>query len=229
MRARRQRRLGELILQEGSIPAPDPAALTTALLQGIRQEGLACLPWTNELRAWQARVQFLRRVEGPGSTWPDVSDAALLDGLETWLAPFVRRVLSLEQLQRTDLQGSLQGLLSWDQQRALDRLAPTHLTVPSGSRIRVDYESQDAPILAVRLQEMFGCRETPTVAGGRVPVVLHLLSPAGRPAQVTQDLVGFWRTSYQEVKKDLRGRYPKHHWPDNPLEAAPTRRTRHRG
>jgi ATP-dependent helicase HrpB len=133
---------------------------------------------------------------------------------------------TLERVQRVNLTQPLQSLLSWEQRRDLDRLAPTHLTVPSGSTLRIDYDTADLPVLAVRLQEMFGCKETPRVAGGKVPVLLHLLSPAKRPVQVTQDLAGFWTGSYHDVRKELRGRYPKHHWPDDPLTAPPTAKSK---
>ncbi|MEW6246034.1 MAG: ATP-dependent helicase HrpB [Nitrospirota bacterium] len=228
VQARRQRRLGELVLADQPISHPAPAQITATLLQGLRRMGLASLPWTKELRQWRARVAFLRRVEGAASGWPDVSDEALFDGLEHWLGPFLDGVTRLDALQRLDLAGPLQALLTREQQRRLDRLAPTHLVVPSGSRIRLDYEAGDVPVLPVRLQEMFGCRETPRIADGKVPVMVHLLSPAGRPVQVTQDLGNFWASGYRDVRKELRGRYPKHHWPDDPLAARPTSRTSRR-
>ena len=223
--ARKQRRLGTLVLRDQAFAKADPAAVTASLIQGIRRQGSACLPWTDELRQWQARIQFLREVAGSDAGWPDVSDQALLAGLEDWLAPSLAGLTRLEQVRRMALRGPLDSLLTGELRKKLDRLAPTHLTVPSGSRLRLDYSSRANPILAVRLQEMFGCRETPRIADGKVPILLHLLSPAGRPVQVTQDLAGFWRTGYQEVKKELRGRYPKHSWPDDPLGATPTRRT----
>ncbi|MEW6543422.1 MAG: ATP-dependent helicase HrpB [Nitrospirota bacterium] len=226
--ARRQRQLGALTLRDQPLPNPEPAQVAAALLFGIRQAGIEALPWTRELRQWQARVRLLRRVQGPASGWPDLSDAALTARLEEWLAPHLAGMTKLAQVQRLDLTGLLHALLTWEQQRQLDRLAPTHLTVPSGSRLRVDYESGEQPVLAVKLQELFGCRDTPRLADGRVPVTLHLLSPAGRPVQVTQDLAGFWTSAYQDVRKELRGRYPKHPWPDDPLTAAPTRRTKPR-
>lgn len=223
--ARRQRRLGALVLDDRPLPDPDPATVTAALLAGIRQAGLPVLPWTDQLRAWQARVQFLRRIEG--TRWPDVGDEHLLATLEDWLAPFLGGMSRLTHLQKLPLQAALHSLLPYELQRGLETHAPTHVAVPSGSRIAVDY-SADPPVLAVRLQEMFGMRETPRLAGGRVPVLLHLLSPARRPVQVTRDLAGFWRNTYHEVKKDLRGRYPKHHWPDDPLQAEATRRAKPR-
>jgi ATP-dependent helicase HrpB len=225
VRARRQRRLSQLVLDDRGLPDPDPHQVAAALLVGIREAGAACLPWSVELRQWQARVSFLRRLD---NAWPDVSDAALLQTLEQWLEPFLMGITSLAQVRRLDLVTPLASLLSRTQRQELDRLAPAQLTVPSGSRIRIDYENDESPVLAVRLQEMFGCQETPRVGGGKVPVMVHLLSPAGRPVQVTKDLASFWRSAYQDVKKELRGRYPRHHWPDDPLTAAPTHRTKRR-
>jgi ATP-dependent helicase HrpB len=199
--------------------------VTAALLSGIRRAGLSRLFWTNELLQWRARVLFVRRSEGAAG-WPDLSDQALLNDLETWLGPFVQGMKSLAQVRRLDLVEPLESLLSWAQRKDLERLAPTHLMVPSGSRIRLDYEAGEQPVLSVKLQEMFGCQETPLIGGGKVPVMLHLLSPAGRPVQVTKDLASFWASAYQEVKKELRGRYPKHPWPDDPLKAAATKRTK---
>jgi len=198
------------------------------LLQGIRKTGIDALPWTKELLQWRARVQFLRRVEGSASSWPDVSTSALLDTLEQWLKPFVAGITRLDHAHRLDLAGALQALLTWQQRALLDRMAPTHMNVPSGSRLPIDYQDTTVPVLAVRLQEMFGCEDTPRIGDGTVPVMVHLLSPAGRPVQVTQDLKSFWRSGYVEVRKELRGRYPKHHWPDDPLTAQPTRRIKKR-
>lgn len=228
VQALRQRRLGGLILSQRSLPKPDSSLIATALLQGLRQAGLNALAWTPELRQWQARVQFLRRTEGSDSSWPDLSDDALLQTLDQWLGPYLQGITTLDRVKRIDLHQPLQALLTWDLQRQLEHLAPTHLAVPSGSNIRVDYESGDIPILAVRLQELFGCQDTPRVAGGKVPVMLHLLSPAKRPVQVTKDLASFWANAYQEVRKELRGRYPKHSWPDNPLTAPPTAKAKRR-
>ena len=225
VRARRQRRWGQLILEDRATHEPDPAQVTAALFVGLRRVGLATLPWTKEQQQWRARVAFLHRVD---SSWPDLSDEALMNTLEHWLGPFVTGYSSLAQLRRMDLQDPLDSLLTWQQRQELSRLAPTHITVPSGSHVRVDYEQGDSPVLAVRLQEMFGCQDTPRIAGGRVPVMVHLLSPASRPVQVTKDLASFWRSAYQEVKKELRGRYPRHHWPDDPLSAQPTNRTKRR-
>jgi len=221
--ANREQRLGQLILEERRLPQPNSELVVAALLKGIRINGLSCLPWTKTHHNWQARVQFLRRVMGPETDWPDVSNDTLLKTFEIWLAPYLTGISSLAQLKRLDLTWPLHALLPTEQRRNIDTLAPTHLTIPSGSRIALDYESGEIPILAVRLQELFGMTETPFVANGKVPVVIHLLSPARRPVQATQDLKSFWETGYVEVKKELKGRYPKHFWPDDPLQASPTR------
>ena len=190
----------------------------------IRERGLELLPWTPVLRQWQARVMLLRRTfEGdPACPWPRVSDGELLATLEDWLGPYLDEVSRMQHLVRLDLATCLHALLPWPLPRELERLAPTRYTVPSGARVRIDY-GESPPVLAVRLQEMFGCRETPRIAQGRVRLRLHLLSPARRPLQITQDLEGFWRSGYAQVRKEMRGRYPKHHWPEDPLSAAPQR------
>jgi ATP-dependent helicase HrpB len=167
-------------------------------------------------------------VQGPEAGWADVSDNQLLQTLEQWLSPYLTNLTSLEQLKTIDLTWPLHALLSQEQRRNFETLAPTHLTVPTGSHIMLDYHSGDIPILAVRLQELFGMTKTPTLANGKVPVLIHLLSPARRPVQVTQDLTSFWATGYQEVKKELKGRYPKHYWPNDPLQSPPTRGTKKR-
>ncbi|HSR43114.1 MAG TPA: ATP-dependent helicase C-terminal domain-containing protein, partial [Longimicrobiales bacterium] len=227
VRARRRRMLGALVLEEAPLAEPDPAAVVAALLEGIREEGLQVLPWSTETRQLRRRLAFLHGLDR--ERWPDASRRALEAELDGWLGPFLRGFRSLDDLGRLDLAEALLSGLSWDERRDLDNLAPTHLEVPSGSKIRLDYSDPEAPALAVRLQEVFGLTETPRIAGGRVPVTMKLLSPARRPVQVTRDLESFWRDAYFEVRKDLRGRYPKHDWPENPLEAQPTRRTRPRG
>jgi ATP-dependent helicase HrpB len=216
-------RLGELILKESRLHKPDPEVVLATLLVGIRNHGISCLPWSKAQRHWQSRVQFLRRVLGPEPAWPDVRDNVLLQTLESWLAPYLTDITSLSQVQRVDLTWPLQALLSAEQRRVFETMAPTHLAVPTGSRIALDYDSGEIPILAVRLQEVFGMTETPTVANGQIPVLIHLLSPARRPVQVTQDLTSFWKSGYAEVKKELKGRYPKHFWPEDPRQAPPTR------
>jgi ATP-dependent helicase HrpB len=228
VRATRQRRFGSLILAEQGLSKPDPSMMSAALLQGVRQAGLDKLAWTTELRQWRARVGFLRRTEGQESRWPDLSDEALLRTLDDWLGPFLSGITTLDRVTRLDLAQPLHALLSWEQSRQLEQWAPTHLTVPSGSNVRVEYETPDLPILAVRLQELFGCKDTPRLVNGTVPVMLHLLSPAKRSVQITKDLAGFWTNTYQEVRKELRGRYPKHSWPDDPLTAPPTAKTKRR-
>jgi len=228
VRASRQRQLWSLVLAEQSLSKPEPSLIVTALLQGLAEKGLDQLAWTAELQQWRARVQFLRRMTGPESPWPDLSNEHLLQTLDTWLGPYLDGFTTLERVKRLDLTTPLHALLTWEQQRQLERLAPAQITVPSGSHVRLDYESSDLPVLAVRLQEMFGCTDTPRVLDGKVPVMLHLLSPARRPVQVTKDLASFWKSAYVEVKKELRGRYPKHHWPDDPLTAPPTAKAKRR-
>ena len=230
LRAERQRRIGELVLSREALTGLDEAARGRALLGLVRRKGLELLPWTPELRQWQARVALLRSLdlEQKGtSEWPDLSDAALLATLEGWLLPYLGKVSRLSHFANLDLPGVLAGLLPWPLPQRLDELAPKHLQVPSGSRIAIDY-SESPPVLAVRLQELFGLAATPRIAGGRQGVLLHLLSPARRPVQVTQDLASFWANTYAEVKKDLKGRYPKHYWPDDPLVAEPTARAKPR-
>jgi ATP-dependent helicase HrpB len=222
--ARRQRRLGALLLKDEPLPDAPLERVTAAMLDGIRALGLSALPWTREAETLRRRVLFLRRHEG--ETWPDLSDPALLSMLDRWLAPHLTGITRAQHLARLDLAAILRGALSWPQQEALDRLAPTHVQVPSGSRLPIDYAAGDIPVLAVRLQEMFGARDTPAVLDGRVKLLLHLLSPAGRPLQVTRDLAGFWGGSYPAIRSEMRGRYPRHPWPDNPLAALPTARAK---
>ncbi len=230
LRAERQRKVGELILAREPLTGLDDDARARALLDLVRRKGLELLPWTPELRQWQARVALLRQLDlatGGDSEWPDLSDAALLAGLEQWLQPYLGKVTRLSHFAQLDLSSIVRNLLPWPLPQRLDEWAPMHLSVPSGSSIRLDY-SEHPPILAVRLQELFGLAETPRIAQGRLQVKLHLLSPARRPVQVTQDLANFWRSTYSEVKKDLKGRYPKHYWPDDPLVAEATARAKPR-
>jgi ATP-dependent helicase HrpB len=221
-----RRRLGALLIEER--PAKDLGSdeRQAAMIAGIRAMGLASLPWTKAGETLRQRVALLRRVAG--ESWPDWSDEALLATLGTWLGPFLGKSSRRAHLSDLDISEALLASLDWAQRKALDTLAPTHVEVPTGNRIALDY-SVDPPVLAVRLQEMFGCRDTPALAGGKVRVVLHLLSPARRPVQVTQDLAGFWRGTYKDVKRDLKGQYPRHVWPDDPLVAAPTARAKPRG
>ena len=223
--ARRELKLGALTLRSEPLNKPDSQQVLQALLKGIRKQGLDCLPWTKPLKRWQERVCFLRRISGDEQQWPDATDEGLASHPMQWLAPYLTGMTRLRDLNRVELKAALFSMLPYRQHQLLDELAPTHLAVPSGSRIPIDY-SGDAPVLAVRLQEMFGLARTPSVAGGRQPLLIHLLSPAGRPVQITQDLAGFWQSGYQEVKKELKGRYPKHYWPDDPLQAQATARVR---
>jgi ATP-dependent helicase HrpB len=223
--ARRRTRLGAVTLREAPLANPDPGRVADALLEHVRRQGLGVLPWSDESHRLRFRLAFIRHLE---PSWPDVSDEALLSTLEEWLAPHVHGIRRAEELADLDVGRLLMNQVGWERLALLDEGAPAHLRVPSGSRIPVDYSDPGAPVLAVRMQEMFGLQETPRVGFGRIPVTLHLLSPAGRPVQVTRDLAGFWRNTYLDVRKDLKGRYPRHDWPDDPLAAEPTRRTRAR-
>ncbi|MDI9780637.1 ATP-dependent helicase HrpB [Pseudomonas putida] len=231
LRAERQTKVGELVLAREPLPGLDDEARAKALLGLVRRKGLNLLTWTPELRQWQARVALLRQLDldkDGHSEWPDLGDEALLATLEDWLQPYLGKVSRLSHFAALDLPSILRNLLPWPLPQRLEEWAPAHLAVPSGSNIRLDY-SEHPPILAVRLQELFGLADTPRIAQGRQQVKLHLLSPARRPVQVTQDLANFWRTTYAEVKKDLKGRYPKHYWPDDPLVAEATARAKPRG
>ncbi|MBU7317433.1 ATP-dependent helicase HrpB [Paenibacillus oleatilyticus] len=225
VRARKREKLGVLTLREAPVEAPDPEQVLNALPEGIVAEGLSMLPWTKAAKQLRERIGFMHQVD---PAWPDVSDEALLAGLKEWLGPHLYGLKSRDDLQRLSMAAILDGMLPWPQRQQLDDFVPTHITVPSGSRIPVDYSDPASPVLAVRLQELFGLRETPRIGGGKVPLLLHLLSPAHRPVQVTRDLASFWQDAYFEVKKDLKGRYPKHVWPDDPLTALPTNRAKPR-
>lgn len=217
---RRVERLGAIVLRAAPVRGGHPAAATELLIQRVREAGLASLPWGDTALRLRQRLAFLHRVDG---TWPDVDDAALLTRADEWLRGPLLRAEGFADVDPADLVAGLLGLLDWRQRAALEEAAPSHLQVPSGSRIPVDYADPGRPVLAVRVQEVFGWSETPRLAGGRVPVTLELLSPARRPVQVTRDLAGFWRTGWAEVRKEMRGRYPRHDWPEDPARAAPTR------
>jgi ATP-dependent helicase HrpB len=222
--ARRIRRLDALLLEDEPRPAGDDERVIAAMLAGVRQLGIQSLPWDAESRGLQARLEFVRALQRQDlGSWPASDDAALTASLERWLAPYLAGITRREHLARLPLTEALRARLGAAQQRALETLAPRELLVPSGSRIRIDYADANAPCISVRLQEVFGLIDTPRIADGAVAVTFKLLSPAQRPVQITRDLAGFWRSSYVEVRKDMRGRYPRHHWPDNPLEAQPTR------
>ncbi|WP_438350237.1 ATP-dependent helicase HrpB [Paenibacillus sp. FA6] len=225
VKARRRWMLGSLLIKEQPYAKPPEEDIANALLEGIKQEGLQLLPWNKVSIQFRQRLQFMHTLTP--SEWPEVTDDALLATLKDWLLLSIYGMKNRNDLQRLQLTSIIeQNLLSWDQRRDLDHKAPTHMTVPSGSRIPIDYSAPLQPIVAVRLQEMFGLQDTPRIGGGRVPLTLHLLSPAQRPVQVTSDLSSFWRGTYFEVKKELKVRYPKHYWPDEPLDAVATRRVK---
>lgn len=223
VKKRRRTLLGALVLKASGHEKPSPEEVADVLLEVIASEGVEILPWEKGTVQLRQRLLFMHALY---PEFPDVTDAALISNLNEWLSPYIQGMRNLRDLQRIPLAQALEGMLDWNQRQALEREAPTHIKVPSGSRIPVDYSNPTAPVLAVRLQEMFGQLDTPRIGGGRVPVLLHLLSPARRPVQVTSDLASFWRSTYFEVKKDLKGRYPKHYWPDDPHQAIPTNRTR---
>ncbi|WP_150268205.1 ATP-dependent helicase HrpB [Paenibacillus tepidiphilus] len=225
VQARRRTRFGALVLKETAHERPTAEEIEEVLLSVIATEGLELLPWDKGAVQLRQRMAFIGRLR---TDWPDMSDEALTAGLGDWLRPYLQGIRNLRDLQRVPLAKALEGMLDWPARQVLEKEAPTHIAVPSGSRVALDYNDPQAPVLAVRLQEMFGALDTPRIGGGKVPVLLHLLSPARRPVQVTSDLASFWRSTYFEVKKDLKGRYPKHYWPDNPLEAIPTSRVRPR-
>jgi ATP-dependent helicase HrpB len=221
----RRERLGAIVLRETASPDPQPLAIADALLSALTTEQGLSLTWSEGASRVRARLAFLHRhVDG----WPDVGDEALRTTAREWLLPHVVGMRRREEVEALDLSALLLSRLSWRQRAELDELAPTHLEVPSGSHIRIDYSDPGAPVLAVRIQELFGLATTPRIARGAVPLTLHLLSPAYRPVQITRDLAGFWHNSYFEVRRELRGRYPKHAWPDDPMRAQPTRRARPR-
>ncbi|MCK7550628.1 ATP-dependent helicase HrpB [Marinobacter goseongensis] len=225
--ARKVRKLGELVLQERALAQVAPELVQRGLLNAIRKKGLESLPWTESSRQWCARVQLLAHT-CPEDGWPDTSEPALLASLEQWLGPFMAGMGRWSDLRRMELMSALNSLLDYPQQQQLQTLAPVALAIPTGQSVRLDYTADNGPVLAAKLQALFGWTETPRVAGGRVPVVIHLLSPAQRPLAVTADLASFWRNIYPEVRKDTRGRYPKHPWPEDPLTAVAQQGTKKR-
>ncbi|GJE59679.1 ATP-dependent RNA helicase HrpB [Methylobacterium trifolii] len=226
LRARALRRLGAVTLGERTLPVPRDAASAAILARGIAGIGLDRLPWTPALTQWRARIRFLRDAEG--TEWPDLSDEALAADVTDWLAPAILGRTSLDGVSADDLGQALHALLPWPLRSRLEAEAPTHVEVPTGSRIPIDYAAEGGPVLAVRVQELFGLDRHPVI-GGRVPLVLHLLSPGHRPVQITRDLPGFWRGSWSAVRSEMRGRYPRHPWPEDPVAAPPTRRAKPRG
>ncbi|MGX7741427.1 ATP-dependent helicase HrpB [Rhodopseudomonas parapalustris] len=227
LRARRRRSLHAITLSEAPLALMPSEQTARVLADGLVAAGLDRLPWSKQLQQWRGRVRFLRKAEG--EPWPDLSDAALAESRETWLVPMLFDKTGLKDVSAGDLSDALMNLLPWELRTRLDREAPTHFEAPTGSNLPIDYEAEQGPTIAVRLQELFGLTAHPSVAGGAVPLVLELLSPAHRPVQVTRDLPGFWRGSYAGVRADLRGRYPRHPWPEDPASAPPTRRAKPKG
>ena len=215
-------RLDALVLESKPLQKIPRDQAKAILLDVIADRGCEYLPWSDAAIEWRTRVICMRLWQ-PDADWPDLADDALIADAGDWLAPYLDGVFSRTALQRIDLLDALRARLTWDQQRKLDDLAPTHVALPSDRRVRLEYRVGEPPVLAAKIQHLFGVRETPRVCGGKVAAVVHLLSPAMRPMQVTQDLAGFWARTYLDVKKDLKGRYPKHYWPDDPFAPAPKR------
>ena len=226
--AERQQCIGAIVLESQTIQNVDKSQRSAALINTVRRKGLDCLSWNNDVREWQSRVTRMRSLEGDDTSYPAVDDAALLDSLEHWLQPYVNDITSLKALKQIDLLPLLVNQLDYKQQQHLEDWLPQKYQVPSGASHHLRYDCEGNPVLSVKLQEMFGCRENPSVAGGRVPLKVELLSPARRPVQVTEDLANFWHNSYASVKKDMAGRYPKHPWPDDPVNAVATAYTKAR-
>jgi len=227
VRAQREERLGRLVLSRERLKEPNADALVAAMLEGICQLGIEALPWSKESSRLRSRMRFMAITFGEEG-WPDVSDEGMLANRQKWLGPWLSGITRAEQLRRLNMKEILRSLLDFKQGKRLEEGAPSHMPLPSGSRAPLDYEPGKAPVLAARVQQMFGYADTPTVAFGRVPVTIHLLSPASRPVQVTQDLKSFWERTYPQVKKELKGRYPKHPWPDDPWNAVATDRVKRR-
>ncbi len=231
LRARRRKTLHAITLSETPMALQPSAETARILADGLVAAGLDRLPWSKPLKQWRDRVMFLRKAEGDTSqhSWPDLSDDALAAQREAWLVPALYDKTALKDVSAGDLSDELMALLPWELRARLEREAPTHFEAPTGTQLAIDYEAEQGPTIAVRLQELFGLNTHPSIAKGAVPLVLELLSPAHRPVQVTRDLPGFWRGSYAAVRSDLRGRYPRHPWPEDPASAVPTRRVKPRG
>jgi ATP-dependent helicase HrpB len=227
LRGRRTRKLGALTLAEQTRPVTSGTETATQLADGIASLGVARLPWSKAQLQLRDRVKFLRAAEG--DEWPDLSDAALSQSAASWLAPFLTSQTALSQITADDLAAALDALLPWSLRRRLDDEAPTHFTAPTGSNVPIDYDAPEGPKIAIRVQELFGLAQHPSIANGRLPLIVELLSPAHRPVQVTRDLPGFWRGSYADVRTEMKGRYPRHPWPEDPTTAPATRRAKPRG
>jgi ATP-dependent helicase HrpB len=218
-------RLGAIVLSRRMLPAPAGAEADRAILAALREHGLSLLPWSKESETLRQRLSWLRR--GLGAPWPDVSEEALVTSLEDWLLPFLQGEASFARIDPGAVREGLMSLVPHDLQRRIAALAPTHFDAPSGSRVPIGYDGE-WPVLAIRVQELFGLDRHPSIAEGKVPLTLELLSPAHRPIQTTRDLPGFWRGSWADVRADMRGRYPRHVWPDDPLAATATARAKPR-
>ena len=231
LRARRKRTLHAITLSEAPLALTPSEATARIMADGLVAIGLDRLPWSKQSKQWRDRVMFLRKAQGEdkGESWPDLSDDALAARRADWLVPALYDKTSLKEFSAGDLSDALSPLLPWELRARLEREAPTHFEAPTGTMLAIDYEAEQGPTIAVRLQELFGLNSHPSIANGAVPLVLELLSPAQRPVQVTRDLPGFWRGSYAAVRSDLRGRYPRHPWPEDPANALPTRRVKPRG
>ena len=227
LRGRRRRKLHAITLSEAPLQLSPSEQTARIFADGLVAAGLDKLPWSKPAQQWRDRVMFLRKAEG--DSWPDLSDAGLALRREDWLVPALQGKTALKEIAAGDLSDAVMALLPWDLRARLDREAPTHFEAPTGTLLAIDYEAEQGPTIAVRLQELFGLTSHPAIAKGAVPLVLELLSPAHRPVQVTRDLPGFWRGSYAAVRTDLRGRYPRHPWPEDPANALPTRRVKPRG
>ena len=227
LRARRVRRLGAIMLDERTLPVPATEEAARALARGVAALGIDRLPWSKGLAQWRDRVLFLRRADP--DNWPDLSNETLAKTVEDWLGPHLHGLSSLGQMGADALDSAMRAMLDYAALRRIEAEAPTHFEAPTGNRHPIDYEAEEGPVLAIRVQELFGLKAHPAVAGGRLPLVLHLLSPAHRPIQITKDLPGFWSGSWAAVKAEMKGRYPKHPWPDDPANAAPTARAKPRG
>ncbi|MEY9454264.1 ATP-dependent helicase HrpB [Bradyrhizobium ottawaense] len=227
LRARRKRVLHAITLSEATLAVSPSEDTARIFADGLIAAGLDRLPWSKAAKQWRDRVMFLRKAEG--DSWPDLSDEGLIARRDDWLVPALYDKIALKDISPGDLSDALMALLPWEMRARLEREAPTHFEAPTGSMLAIDYEAEQGPTIAVRLQELFGLNAHPSIAAGKVPLVLELLSPAQRPVQVTRDLPGFWRGSYAAVRSDLRGRYPRHPWPDDPASAVPTRRAKPRG
>jgi ATP-dependent helicase HrpB len=228
LQSRREQRFDRIVLDSRPAGRIDPAQAAQALSEAVAELGLDVLPWSEASRQWRERVRCLREWQ-PELGLPDFSDEALLATRAQWLQPALQGKTKLDSLDERELSEALAARLDWSQRQALDRLAPTGIEVPSGLRRGIAYAHDSPPVLAVKLQELFGLADTPRIADGRVPLTLHLLSPGGKPLQVTQDLRGFWDRTYPQVRKEMKGRYPRHPWPEDPWAATPTHRAKPRG